>query len=216
MAKNIIPSREYLKQFSSPLWDLLDLENCEPLTIIEGFRENFPFVVIEMRHLAYGPLSDNGKTAISTFFIVKHLQQLTDPVITQYPSEYQVSADLDCVYLVLPSKKIRPGNWEAMLAKTIQVATTLKDQVGLPPNQRKQRKTYTPVGAGVLINSFWALVCLLVSVVFLICGVGSILGIIPLADIKSESVSLGWKCLLISPGAFWGASYYYERVKKRL
>ena len=55
-----------------------------------------------------------------------------------------------------------------------------------------------------------------VAVVFLICGVGSILGLIPLADIKSESVSLGWKCLLISPGAFWGAYYYYERVKKRL
>lgn len=216
MAQKITPSKDYLQQFSSPLWDLLDLDDCKPLTIIEGHRDTLPFIVIEMQHAAYGPLSDNGKTAISTFFIVRHLKKLSKPVITQVPHGYQVSADGDCVYLVVPSKKVRPGEWETMLEKTLALAVSVCDQTAVSSTQTNVGRTYTPVGAGLFINAFWFLVCLVFGVLFIIYGLGAILGMTSLSESRSESVLLGWKLLLLSAGAFFGAFLYYKKIKKRL
>jgi hypothetical protein len=216
LAQTINPTKDYLQQFSSPLWDLLDLDDCKPLTIIEGHRGTLPFVVIDMQHAAYGPLSDNGKTAISTFFIVRHLKKLSNAVITQVPPGYQVSADSDCVYLVAPSKKIRPGQWESMLEKTLAMAASVSDRVAVSATQTTVRRTYTPVGAGLFINAFWFLVCLLFGVLFIIYGLGGILGMTSLSESRSESVLLGWQLLLLSAGSFFGAFLYYKKIKKRL
>ena len=215
-AENLKPTSDYLKKFSSPLWDLIDLEDCKPLTIVEGVREGKPFVVIEMQHLAYGLLAENGNTATSTFFIVKHLQQLKDKTIKPSPNEYQVSIDRDWVYLVLPSKKIRTGNWEEMLAKAIEIAATHKEHGAVPPNQEKQQKTYTPVGPGVIFHSLWLIVYLVFAVIFLIFGLVGISGMVHLADTRNESVVLGWESLLVSLVTFVAAFLQSKKVVKRL
>jgi hypothetical protein len=215
-AENVKPADDYLDKFSSPLWDLIDLENCKPLTIVEGVRGGRPFVVIEMQHLAYGLLAENGKTATSTFFIVKHLKQLNDKAIKPSSNEYQVSVDRDWVYLVIPSKKIRPANWEEMLTTTVEVAATLKDHEVVPANQENPKKTYTPVGPGVIIESFWLIVYLVFAVIFLIFGLVGISGMVYLADTRNESVVLGWQSLLVSAITFGAAFLQSKKVVKRL
>lgn len=216
MARKLPPSKEYLQQFSSPLWNLLDLEDCKPLTIIEGHRGAFAFRVIEMQHSAYGPLSDNGKTAVSTFFIVKHLKELSELEITKPPHQYQVSADRDYVYLVAPSKKVRPSDWEQLLKLTINIAESLCVQAADRVTSASSPKTFTPVGAGILVYGFWCLVCLIFAIVSLVYGIGGILGMTRLSTTGSGSAQLGWQFLLFSAGAFWGALLYYKKIKKRL
>lgn len=216
MAEQIPPSREYLQQFESPLWELLDLEDCKPLTIIEGTRAHFPFIVIEMQHAAYGPFSDNGKTTTSTFFVVRHGQPAGAKLHTSPSQSYQVSTDRDCVYLVIPGKKVRPGAWETMLGQACNVAMSLADHGATWDNQVTRGRSYTPAGAGVLIYACWFLISLSFAILSFVFGIGGLLGMTKLDSNKSASTSLAWQFLLFSAGAFGGAYYYYKRIKKRL
>ena len=94
MATKITPSKEYLQKFTSPLWDALDLEDCTPLMIVEGKQGTLPYMVIEMQHRAYGILSRNGATAVSTFFIVTLPDASAKQRITWYPPARRVSTSL--------------------------------------------------------------------------------------------------------------------------
>ena len=216
MATTITPSRDYLKKFAAPLWDLLDLEYCMPLSIIEGEREGYTFIIIDMRHDAFGLLGDDQSTAISTFFIVAHQKKITQPRISQPLLDFQVSADKQHVYLARPSKKVRPGEWEDTLKKAMNVADNLVEVSTTETNQKSFPATYRPVGAGAFVQAFWALVFLLFSILFLIVGLMGLFGSIKLDPSRSESIKLGLQCLLASPFAFGGAIYYYQRFKKRL
>lgn len=215
MATKITPTREYLKKFSSPLWDLLDLENCKPLSIIEGEREDYPFIIIDMRHNELGLMAGDQRTAISTFFILEHRKKLNQPRITRCPAHYQVSADKRHVYLVSPKQQVRPGEWEDRLKETIDVAEGLVESSTNTTHQKPAPATYTPVGPGALSNAFWALVSLLLSILFLVEGIGGLMGWIELDPSRSESVKLGLEFLVASPFAFCGALYYYIKFKKR-
>lgn len=66
MAEHVEPSMKYLQKFTSPLWDLIDLENYKPVSIIEAQRAGFDVVIIDMQHRAYGLMADNGQTANTT------------------------------------------------------------------------------------------------------------------------------------------------------
>lgn len=215
MATKITPTREYLKKFASPLWDLLDLDNCKPLSIIEGEREDCPFIIIDMRHDELGLLAGDQRTAISTFFIVEHRKKLNKPRITRCPVGYQVSADQRHVYLVSSKQQVRPGEWENRLKEAMNVAGGLVETSTNTTNQKPSPATYTPVGSGAFPHAFWAFVSLLFSILFLIEGIGGLMGWIELDPSRSESVKLGLKFLVASPFAFCGAFYNYIKFKKR-
>ena len=215
MATKIAPSKEYLNKFASPLWDLLDLENCKPLAIIEGEREDYPFIIIDMQHDELGLLAGDQRTAVSTFFIVAHRKKISHPRITQPLVDFQISADKQHVYLVSPKKKVRPGEWEAILKKARNVAESLVESGTNTASEKPFPATYTPVGGGAWVQAFWALVSLLFSILFLIEGFGGLLGWIKLDPSRSESIKLSLQFLLASPFAFWGAFYYYKKFKMR-
>lgn len=216
MATKITPAIEYLQKFASPLWDLLDLENCKPLSIIEGERDGYSFIIIDMRHDELGLMAGDQRTAISTFFIVAHRKKIDNPCILQCPIGCQVSADKRHVYLVSPKKQVRPGEWENSLAKARNVADSLVEASTNTASQKPLPATYRPVGYGAVSHAFWAIVSLLFSILFFIEGIGGLLGWIRLDPSRSESLKLGLEFLLASPFAFWGALYYYKKFKKRL
>ncbi|MFZ6798394.1 hypothetical protein [Undibacterium sp. Di24W] len=215
MATKIAPSKEYLNKFTSPLWDLLDLENCKPLAIIEGEREDYPFIIIDMQHDELGLLAGDQRTAVSTFFILAHQKKISHPRITQPLVDFQISADKQHIYLVSPKKKVRPGEWEVVLKKAINVADALVE-ADTDKSAKPFPATYTPVGGGAWVHAFWALMSLLFSILFLIEGFGGLLGWIKLDPSRSESFKLSIEFLVASPFAFWGALYYYQKFKKRL
>jgi hypothetical protein len=210
-AKEVPITSDYLQKFVSPLWDALDLEQCKPLTAVEGVQDNFPFAIIEMRHRAFGLLADNGQTAITTFFSVELPKAAGERRIARRLPEYQVSADQNYVYLALPGEQIRPGKWRFLVQQTIEVARSL-DSVSADADVRPpSSRTYTPVGAGVIVHAFWGIVCLGFSLLFAGYGIAIIFRIV-----RSESVGFGAQLLLAAVGAFAGAIYYLRRVRKRL
>lgn len=216
MAKEVNPTREYLERFSKPLWDLMDFEGCKPLKIIEGQRDKYPFIIIDMQHDAYGPLSGDQRTAVSTFFIVNHCKDFAHPSFAQRSRRYQISVDNDYAYLVSPSKQVRPGDWEYILKILMKMADSLIDSPSDSANRSARLKTYHPVGMGVFTHAFWAIVCLIVAILLLAYGLGGILGIEAIKPAGNEPVKEGFKYLLASAMAFWGVGYYLKRMKKRL
>jgi hypothetical protein len=215
MAIEVTPSKEYLRRFSSPLWDLLDLESCKPIQIVEGERGAYGFVIIEMEHFAYGLLSDNQDRASSTFFIVTIPESCSNRSINWYPPAYQVSVDRDYVYLVSPSKKLRPGDWERHLQLTIDVVESLDDPAAKafsPSNKR----TFQPVGGGVATYAISGLFSLGISVLGLVVGLGGIFGLIKVHSTWVESATKGLQYLFVSAVFFLGFLHCKKKIKKRM
>lgn len=220
-ATKITPEQQYLRQFPSPLWDALDLEHCTPLSVIEGKLAAHPFMIIEMRHLAHGLLAENGEMASSTFFVINHLKNHPGLRITQYPRQFQISADSHYVYLVSTSKKVKPGEWEFLLEQTMQVVDGLvvADAPDGPAasnvSNELPARTYTPVGAGRLVHAFWTVVALLFAGLSFAYGMGGLLGLTKLAPTWAETSKLGLQCLLAGLFFLFGAWISWSKYKKR-
>lgn len=210
-ATEIEASAEYLRRFSSPLWDKLDLQRSVPVRIFEGRQGAHSFAVIDMRHTGYGLLFDNGRTAITTIFVVTLPRKFVHPVVTWHPGGYQVSVDGEHVYLAATQKQVRPRDWLERIQLTIKVAQSVEEATAAQAASRPA--TYRPAGAGVLVYGFWALVCLLVAIAALVGGLAAILGFIP--PDKGSPVALLVDALFVGAFAVFGFSYHYERVKKR-
>lgn len=175
----ITPSPDYLRKFLLPLWQKLDLEGCKPLQIVEGEQDGFPFTIIEMEHRPYGLLADSNSRTVSTFFIVGIPWQPGMRRINQHPAGYQASVDRNYVYLGAYGKRPRPGEWKALIGKTIEVVRALNTAAPGVPSPRVR-----PAGAGPLVYGFWTVVCGLVALFFSASGIGIMLGLI-----KSDNAS---------------------------
>ncbi|MBI3712703.1 MAG: hypothetical protein HY253_07045 [Burkholderiales bacterium] len=215
MPRKITPSKKYLEKFASPLWDLLDMENCKPLSIIEGERGDYPFIIIDMQHYEFGFFAGDQRTTVSTFFVVAHRKKINNPRIAQRVADFHVSVDKQHVYLVSPGKKVSPGEWENNLKKTMNVAEDLFEASTDTASEKPSPVTYTPIGRSAVTHAFSAIVCLLFSALFLIEGLGGLFGFIELDPSRSASIKLSLEFLLASPFALFGAIYFYIRFKKR-
>ncbi len=232
MATKITPSKEYLQKFTSPLWESLDLEDCTPLMIVEGKQGTFSYLVIEIQHRAYGILSQNGATVVSTFFIVTLPDASAKQRITWHPPAYQVSVDSQHVYLVVPSKKARPRDWKKLIQLTIDVANSLESEDSETNSRHLPRATYTSVGAGPLVNAFCGLGFLLLSLWLVVGGFSTMFGIVeyhPTCSARASgatcyltqkiyelggSVGSGFAFLVTGIFLFYGALYYYKKIRK--
>lgn len=232
MATKITPSKEYLQKFTSPLWESLDLEDCTPLMIVEGKQGTFHYMVIEIQHRAYGILSRNGATVVSTFFIVTLPDASAKQRITWHPPAYQVSVDSHHVYLVLLSKKARPRDWKKLIQLTIDVANSLESEDSETDRSYLPRATYTPIGAGPVVNAFCGLGFLVFSLLLVVGGFSSMFGIVeyhPTCSARASgascylaqkiyelggSVGSGFAFLAAGTFLFYGALYYYKKIRK--
>jgi hypothetical protein len=208
MAVKIKPSQKYLEKFSSPLWDLLDLEQCKPLLIVEGKRDGYRFIVINMEHDEYRLFrSDQGVKAVSTFFMVQVPRANGERCIVERPAAYEASVDEDFVYLARPCTKFIPSEWGEILKKTMQMAASLK----AGSNDKSSLPTYRPVGGGAFFYAFAAAMSLLASIVFLIFGIGSLLDLIHPSNTRSESLQYGWASLFCA--VFMGIAFLQNQHK---
>ncbi len=221
MAEHVEPSMKYLQKFTSPLWDLIDLENYKPVSIIEAQRAGFDVVIIDMQHRAYGLMADNGQTANTTFFVLRHQSAYRQPQIAdigrvrQYDVRLQVSVDSEAIYMAVPAKQIRPGEWEAILQIMATLAAELKETPATGQQHVKGRVSYRPVGAGYAVYLFWTIVSLIVAVTMLGFGLGGLFGLTKLAETWRESNKLSGEMLLASVFFFFGALHSYTKAKKR-
>lgn len=92
-AKEIDITPDFLKNFPDPLWNKLDLEDCKPLSAIEGVQDGYRFTIMELEHRDFGLLADNGKRAVTTFFVVAIPEAAADCYVSWRPVGTQVSSD---------------------------------------------------------------------------------------------------------------------------
>ncbi|EHR73668.1 hypothetical protein BurJ1DRAFT_4883 [Burkholderiales bacterium JOSHI_001] len=165
-----------VKGYDKPLWDRLECENPEPLSVTEGLEDGHHYTVMDLRHVGFGLRGDNGATVVTTFFIVAIPEAVKGRVVTWQPPGWDVSVDVGFVYMAKPQKQVRPGEWRGLIQQTIKVLESLKtrdaagDQVRAP--------TYRPRGHGVALNLFNAAACLLVGGLLIGFGLANMVGLV--------------------------------------
>jgi hypothetical protein len=207
VATQVEPSAAYLERFESPLWELLDLDSCKPVTIIEGRQEGFHYTVIEMQHLSESNVVNNATNIITTFVAIALPERVGTRHITHRPTGHEASASGRHVFLADVGRRVPPGRWRAMIASAIEVTGSLRQtQPGHPP-----ARTYDPSGS-YFGSIAVALGCLMLTVLFAGVGLGVLLGLI-----KSDSSRIGMGLELLGCALFTliGAAVYYDRAQKR-
>lgn len=228
----VTPDR--LRSFPDPLWDKLDLENCRPLSAIEGCEGGYRFIILEMEHLRFGPLAGNGATANTTFFIVAIPESTSGRCVSWRPMDFDVSVDRDYAYLAKPGKQARPQEWRPRLQATIKVVESLTARNGKAGGFRGHARTYRPVGVGATIHALWAIIFLAFSLLLTGVGLGTMFGLIDYRKVCTSNSSIqschtttsayrvvdalkvGGGYLLGGGFMLIGALYYRERTRKRL
>jgi hypothetical protein len=235
-AKEIDITRDFLKNFPDPLWDKLDLEDCKPLSAIEGEQDGYRFIIMELEHLDFGLVADNRKRAVTTFFVVAIPEGAADRDVSWRSMDAQVSSDSKYVYLAKPRKQARPKEWRDLIQVTIKTVESLRGRAEMVDKAQVDEPTFRPVGAGVAINAFWAVVFFAFAVLFIGVGLAIMFGLI---DYRPECFSftnavtprckvtttvysvgtalkVGGEYLLAGGLCLFGAVYYRQRVRKRM
>ena len=207
----VTPSPDYLRKFLFPLWQKLDLEDCKPLQIVEGEQDGFPFTIIEMEHVAYGLLADNGRRTVSTFFIVGIPRRPGVRRISRHPAGFQASVDRDHVYLGEHGRRPRPREWNALLALTIGVAQELDSA---PPGQPSPR--VRPAGAGAIVYGFWTAVCALAALFFGGYGLGVLVGLFKVEGGWTEVIVVAFSAFFMTLIALLIGVYHFVKLQRRL
>lgn len=234
--KEIDITRDFLKNFPAPLWDKLDLEDCKPLSAIEGVQDGYRFTIMELEHLDFGLFADNGKRAVTTFFVVAIPEAAADRYVSWRPMDTQVSSDSKYVYLARPRKQARPKEWRNQIQLTIKAVESLRGRAEMVDKAQVYEPTYRPVGAGVAINAFCAVVSFAFAVLFIGVGLAIMFGLI---DYRPECFSftntvtsrckvtttvyrvgtalkVGGEYLLAGGLCIFGVVYYRQRVRKQM
>lgn len=232
-AREVEVKHDVLKTFSNPLWGKLDLENCKALSAIEGGQDGYRFIILELEHLRFGLLAENGQRAITTFFIVAIPNSTLGRHVAWHPIGCQVSTDSEYVYLARPGKQVRPKEWRHLIQETIKTVESLKSRGDIAGMAQAFETTYRPVGAPAAVYAFWAVVAIALALLFIGTGVGTMFGLIdyradcfPNADTPTckttTTVWRGWEAfkaggmyLLGASFCIFGALYSRERVRKR-
>lgn len=229
-AREVEVTGDFLEKFSNPLWNKLDLENCKALSAIEGGQDGYRFIILELEHLRFGLLAENGQRAVTTFFIVAIPGSILGRQVSWHPVGCQVSTDGGYAYLARPGKRARPKEWRHLIQETIKTVESLKRRGEVAG---REPATYRPVGAPAAVHAFWAIVAIAFALLFLGAGVGTMFGLIDYrADCfpnaatprctATTTVWRGWEAfkaggmyLMGSGFCIYGAFYFRERVRKR-
>lgn len=221
-----------LKSFGQPLWDKLDLESLQPLSAIEGTQDGHRFFIVELRHRDFGWMAGNGRSAVTTFFIVAIPESVPGRVPGWCPADAQVAVDRAFAYLARPGRQIRPGEWRDRIQQTIKLVESLKTDQDAAGQIRVP--TYRPVGPGVLSHRITALLALIVGVLVIGYGLANLVGLVDyrtgcLAHSVAprclntqqtyhfaESLRAGGKSLLLGLFALWVAHDSRERARRQL
>jgi hypothetical protein len=207
VATQVEPTKAYLQRFESPLWELLDLDSCNPVGIVEGRQQGFAYTLIEMRHLRTGLLGGDSTTTVTTFVAIGLPARVGTRHITHRPSGYEASATGRHVFLAEIGDRARPGEWRELIGSAIEVAQSLQQT---QPGQEPAR-TYAPSGS--YFGSIAAAVgCLLLTVAFAASGFGILLGLI---ESDGSRIGSGFEFLGGALFTLVGAGIYFERARKR-
>ena len=233
-AREVEVTRDFLSRFFNPLWDKLDLQNCKALSAIEGGQNGYRSIILELEHLRFGLLAENGERAITTFFIVAIPESFLGRHVSWHPIGCQVSTDRAYAYLARPGKQVRPKEWRHLIQATIKTVESLKTSGEVAGSAQAFETTNRPVGAPTGVYAFWAVVAIAFAFLLIGTGLAIMFGIIdyrpdcfpnaatPRCKITTaawqgwEAFKTGGEYLLGGGFCIFGALSCRERVRKRL
>lgn len=220
-----------LSAYDMPLWERLECESQVPLSATDGVEDGYRYTVLDLRHRGFGWRGDNGRTVVTTFFIVAIPESIRGRVITWRPQGWDVSVDADFVYMARPQKQSRPGEWRDLIQQAIQVVESLKTRESAGP--AAGARTYRPRGDGGAFGLFNAVLFLAIGVLLVGYGLANMVGLL---DYRTGCLrgSTKPRCLETAhgysvPGALmdggkyvlagcflvWGAHFTRARVRQR-
>lgn len=224
-------TRISLQPYDKPLWDLLDFDGLLPLSTVSGIEDGFHYTVLDLRHFGFGLQGGDGRTAVTTFFIVAIPDTIRGRVLSWKPRGWDVSADASFVYMARPQQQHRPTEWRHLIQQAIKVVESLqtREQAGGHAGVR----SYQPKGSSATVLHINALLFLLVGTVMIGWGVANMVGLL---DYRTGCVrgTVSARCLdtrhgysvagaLIEGGKFvltggfllWGAHSFRDQARKR-
>ncbi len=217
--------------YDMPLWERLECESPVPLSTTDGVEDGYRYTVLDLRHRGFGWHGDNGRTVVTTFFIVAIPESIRGRVITWRPQGWDVSVDAGFVYMARPQKQSRPGEWRGLIQQAIQMVESLQTREAAGP--AAGARTYRPRGDGGAFGRFNAVLFLTIGVLLVGYGLAHMVGLL---DYRTGCLrgSTKPRCLetahgysvpgaLIAGGKFvlaggflvWGAHFTRTRVRQR-
>lgn len=138
MAVKIAPPPGFLRRFDNPIWNKLQLQDAQAVSLVVARRERHVFTILELEHRSDHLLLDNDGRVTSTVFLVE-LPDTTRRWKARYaPKGFRVWADAGHLYLMRPGKPTPVREWDFVLEQALKTLETL---VEVPTAQQKAHDT---------------------------------------------------------------------------